>query len=80
MQIRVNNETIHLDTQEVRFCREQVARIIKSVKEASRRRRRASYYFTFLIVMHVMSQNLLNEIDPKDLQMIMDAFNHRGEE
>ena len=38
------------------------------------KRKRPSYYFTFLIMMHVMSEEFLQDMDPDTLQKLMDQF------
>lgn len=72
MTIQFKDKKIQLNPYEVKLCRDQIAKYIKTVRDASGNR--ISYYFTFLIMMHVMSENLLNTMDSKTMQDIMDTF------
>lgn len=78
MTIKLGDENIRLNPYEVQLCRKQIAQYIQTVRKASSNR--ISYYFTFLIMMHVMSENLLDQMDPKELQQIMDTFQRYDEE
>ena len=74
MRIRINGRNLKLNPADTAVCRRQVARIIQAVQDASVKRKRTSYYFTFLIMMHVMSEEFLQDMDPDTLQKLMDQF------
>ena len=74
MRIRINGRNLKLNPADTAVCRRQVARIIQAVQDASVKRKRPSYYFTFLIMMHVMSEEFLQDIYPYTLQKLMDQF------
>ena len=65
MIIHLKDTAIQLNPSEVRAAKKLISRFITSV---------SSFYFTVLIIMHMMSQQLLETFDPKDLQEIMKKY------
>ena len=74
MIIHLKDTAIQLNPSEVRAAKKLISRFITSVSSASKRTRQISFYFTVLIIMHMMSQQLLETFDPKDLQEIMKKY------
>ena len=74
MIIHLKDTAIQLNPSEVRAAKKLISRFITSVSSASKRTGQISIYFTVLIIMHMMSQQLLETFDPKDLQEIMKKY------
>lgn len=74
MIIHLKDTAIQLNPSEVRAAKKLISRFITSVSSASKRIGQISFYFTVLIIMHMMSQQLLETFDPKDLQEIMKKY------
>ena len=74
MIIHLKDTAIQLNPSEVRAAKKLISRFITSVSSASKRTGQISFYFTVLIIMHMMSQQLLETFDPKDLQEIMKKY------
>lgn len=74
MIIHLKDTAIQLNPSEVRAAKKLTSRFITSVSSASKRTGQISFYFTVLIIMHMMSQQLLETFDPKDLQEIMKKY------
>ena len=56
MLIHIKDQMLQLKPEEVR------------IENSSRKCGQWSFYLTFLIVMHMMSQSLLNEVDPETFE------------
>lgn len=74
MIIHLKDTAIQLNPSEVRAAKKLISRFITYVSSASKRTGQISFYFTVLIIMHMMSQQLLETFDPKDLQEIMKKY------
>ena len=74
MIIHLKDTAIQLNPSEVRAAKKLISRFITSVSSASKTHRPNFLYFTVLIIMHIMSQQLLETFDPKDLQEIMKKY------
>lgn len=74
MIIHLKDTAIQLNPSEVRAAKKLISRFTTSVSSASKRTGQISFYFTVLIIMHMMSQQLLETFDPKDLQEIMKKY------
>ena len=74
MIIHLKDTAIQLNPSEVRAAKKLISRFITSVSSASKRTGQISFYCTVLIIMHIMSQQLLETFDPKDLQEIMKKY------
>jgi len=74
MKITINGKTVELSNKEVKICRNQVADVVKSVKNFSKETNSFTYYYTFLIMMHVMSQSLLNDFDSDEVKEAISAI------
>lgn len=74
MVIRVNGKNISLRNEEVKSCKKCVAKFLKNIRDLSEERSLPTYYFTTLVVMQAMSQELLSTYDPDSFAEIMNAF------
>ena len=80
MKIIINNEELTLNKEDVKLCRDQLNKLFKSVEKTALDNNDLTYYFTFLIMAHVMSQNCISQYDPKVLKIIMDDLNNPAKE
>lgn len=71
MKIRIKGTTLKLNNREVASCKRVISSIIDKLQEKTDKNLSPTYFFTFLIIMHVMSQSILNEFDEKTLAEIM---------
>lgn len=71
MKITIKDKEIQLNNREVRSAKRLVSNFLDSVRSASKEKLCPTYYFTLLIIMHTMSQSLINEIDADTFQDIM---------
>lgn len=68
MLIHIKDQMLQLKPEEVRTSKKLISRMLKTIENSSRKCRQWSFYLTFLIVMHMMSQSLLNEVDPETFE------------
>ena len=74
MVIKVKEKELQLNNSEVKSAKRVVAGFIDKVKTISKDELSPTYYFTFLIVMHMLSQELINEMDAETLEIIMNRL------
>ena len=79
MRINVLGKEMKLNKSEVKMCREQIAHLTAQVLKASEAHDNYTYYYTFLIMMNIISGTLLEEFDPERLQLIMNVLNSAEE-
>lgn len=72
MKTRIKNRIVTLLNSDVVNCRKNCANILNNIREVSYKYNRYSYYLTFLIIMHVMTGDILEQFDPDVLQKIFD--------
>ena len=80
MQINIKGKEINLNKREVASCKRIISEFIDNVKGASKDGLRPTYYFTFLIIMHVLSQQLLEDLDDDSLNLIFNKLGVKQEE
>ena len=66
MVININNEKIELDNKEVQAAKTMVAKFISEVRKESFENNEPTFFFTALIIMHLMSQDAINKLDIVD--------------
>ena len=74
MIIHLKDTAIQLNPSEVRAAKKVNFSFHHFCKFGIKTHRPNSFYFTVLIIMHIMSQQLLETFDPKDLQEIMKKY------
>lgn len=74
MRITVKGESIPLNNKEVKAAKKAVTMFLKKMKEHEEKYLRPSWYLTILIVMHTISGELLDEMDPDNLKRIFQKF------
>ena len=78
MQIKIKEKEIKLKTGEVTSAKKVVSRFLDEVRRQSWNFQQPTYYFTVLIIMHLISKEALDNMDPDSLAKIMDAFSESG--
>ena len=74
MTFTMKGYRIKLDSAEVQSCKRLVGKWMKNVDELSSRIGQPTYFFTFLIIMNLLSQEALDSLDPKRLSEVMAAY------
>lgn len=74
MVININNEKIELDNKEVQAAKTMVAKFISEVRKESFENNEPTFFFIALIIMHLMSQDAINKLDPKDFSVMMKSI------
>ena len=74
MKITIKGCEIKLNNKEVKQAKKIVSKFIKSVDDKAKEQRTPTFYFTMLVVMHLMSQEALDNIEPNALKLLMDSF------
>ena len=75
MTYNVNGKSITLNRKEVKAAKKMFARYLKIIKDSARKRHLPTFFFTFLIVANVMTQEALEELSPESLSLIMNEIN-----
>lgn len=75
MIVYFRNSSLKLNPREVRSTKRAVTNFINHVKKLSKNELAPTYYFTLLMMMHIMSQELLNDMDEETLAYIMNRLN-----
>lgn len=76
MKIEINGTMIHLNNREVASCKKIVSKFIDMVMKETDEKHAPTYFFTMLIIMHIMSQNILSEFDSKVLAEIIEKLRY----
>lgn len=80
MRIEFKGRTIKLLQRDVKNCRKNCALILKQIETVARDSNRYTYYLTFLIIMHMMTEDLLDEFDPAILEEVFKELNRRNDQ
>lgn len=76
MKYKVNGRELLLNNAEVKSAKRVVASFLKNIDKLAAERHQPTYYFTALLVMHLMSQEALDNMDPDNLARIMNTLEH----
>ena len=71
MILRIRGKLLKMNDREVKATRDLVLKFMKYVQDASDEPVPPTYWFTFLIMMHVLSQEMLNDFDSKTIEQVM---------
>lgn len=74
MKLTVNNIQMEFNDREVKSCKRVVSNFIDMVRESADNNLSPTYYFTFLLIMHLMSQSLIDEFDAKTMASIINRL------
>lgn len=75
VKVMIGGKNVPLDDREVAVAKALIRHFLESVKMTAYGRNEPSLYVTSLIVMHLMSQNLLDAMTPESLKILLDAAN-----
>ena len=75
MTYKINGKSIKLNRAEVKISRRILAKYLKRIEGSAKERHLPTFFFTFLNVAHVMTQEALDNMDPENLAMIMNTLN-----
>ncbi len=76
VKIVVGNQTIELWDREVAAAKKMAVNCINSVHKQTTEKKWPTLYFTFLLVLHMLSAELIDEISPEAIQQILN-INYR---
>ena len=74
MKIQIGGTTIKLNNREVASCKKIVQKFINAVQKETDENKTPTYFFTMLIVMHLMSQSILSEFDSDVIAQIIEKL------
>lgn len=77
MTITINGEEIKLNPEEVKSARRIVSKFFHKIDQISSEKGQPTYYFTLLIIAHVISGEALDHIQPERLAMFMNEINNK---
>ncbi len=80
MIVYFRDAMIKLNPHDVRSTKKAVTNFINHANDLSKDQMNPTYYFTLLMMMHIMSQELLNDMDAQTLANIMNKLNAEVEE
>ena len=75
MQIKINDQLLELNSMEVKLARKHFAAFLEKIHSISKESGRPSFYYTFLIISYVMSQDLLDMCESDMLEILFRASN-----
>jgi len=73
MQIKIKDQLLELNNAEVRLAKKHFSRLLEEIHILSKESGRPSYYYTFLIISYVLSQDLLDMCDEEMLKLFFKA-------
>lgn len=74
MKITVKGRELHLDNREVKSAKRVVTRFMEGVNRTSKSQQQPTYYFTVLLMMHILSQDAIDHMDINSLAKVMNTF------
>lgn len=79
MIMHFKNVDLKLDPREVKSTKKAVSQFLAHMKEITENELAPTYYLTLLIMMHVMSQELLDDFDEETLASIFNRLGAKNE-
>ncbi|MCR5293427.1 MAG: hypothetical protein K6E28_11190 [Eubacterium sp.] len=77
MIIRLKDTEIKLNDMEVKSTKRLVSQFLDSVRNATEKEIAPTYWFTLLVMMHIMSQDMLDDYDIETIALIMDKLGRK---
>lgn len=71
MIVQFKDTSLKLNSHEVKAAKRAISRFLDNVKGVSEKELTPTYYFTLLLMMHLISQELLNDFDQEVIEEIM---------
>lgn len=75
MIFTINKQKIDLNNKEAKQAKKVCVDFLKQIESISDKHGQKSFYFTSLIIMHVLTQQLLDEMNPETLSNYMRMVN-----
>lgn len=73
MKIVIDNKQITLAKRDVKAAKQIVLHCLESSRKHAEEKGSNAFYYTLLVVMHTMSGELMNELTPEVLAMILNS-------
>lgn len=73
MKIIIENTEVELSPRDVRIAKQIIGDFMLRVKKKSEEANAPLFYPTFLILMHMMSQDQINALTPQTIQLFLKA-------
>lgn len=78
MKIVVNDQTIELWDKEVSTAKKMATKCLDAVHKQTTEKKWPTLYFTFLLMIHLMSAELLENISPETMKQILNVnYQHK---
>ena len=74
MVIVIKGTEIKLNDEEFRSAKRVISQFLDSVRNVSDKEVTPTYWFTLLMMMHIMSQEMINDYDVETMALIMDKL------
>lgn len=79
MIMHFKDTDIKLNPREVKSAKKAISQFLAHIKELTENELAPTYYYTLLIMMHIMSQELLNDFDEETLASIFNRLGAKDE-
>lgn len=73
MEIVVSNRKVKLSDKEVKFARKLCNEYLSTIKKSAENNKCPTLYYTFLVVMHIITGDHLSMFDSDVLQLLLNA-------
>lgn len=77
MIVKLKDIDIKLNNNEVKSAKRLVSQFLDSVKNVTEKEIAPTYWFTLLIMMHIMSQEMIDDFDTETIAMILDKLGRK---
>ena len=78
MKITLQGKEAALNNAEVKSAKRIVARFMKQVETSAKSQQRPTYYFTVLLIMHIMAQDAIDSMGIENFTKVLNALNETG--
>lgn len=79
MIMHFKNTELKLNPREVKSTKKAISQFLAHIKEITENELAPTYYYTLLIMMHIMSQELLDDFDEETLASIFNRLGAKDE-
>lgn len=73
MKIYIKDREIKLIPRDVKIAKKIILGFMNSVKTKSQKLNAPTFYYTFLLMMHLMSQDQINALTPDTMQLLLNG-------
>ena len=78
MKLDVMGKEVELKKEEVSACKKMVTKFFEQIRALAARRIAPTFYWTAVIVTHVITTEMLNTIDPVFLEKLLNSSDKRA--